>query len=162
MAAILIRPAHPGDAPRLDQAMRDLSDALGDDHQATPEAIARGAFGENPSFHALVAEADGRFCGAALYSPLFSTVRGGAGVYVSDLWVEPEARSFGLGERLLGAVAEAAAARWQAGFMRLGVHPQNDGARRFYARLGFAGSDELYLTLGEAAFSALRKAPPAA
>jgi ribosomal protein S18 acetylase RimI-like enzyme len=160
VAAIRIRPAHVGDAARLDRAMRDLSDALGDDHRATPEAIARGAFGAEPSFHALIAEADGRFCGAALYSPLFSTIRGGAGVYVSDLWVEPEARSGGLGQRLLAAVAEAAAARWQAGFLRLGVHPHNEGARRFYARLGFTGSDELYLTLGEDDFSALRRSSP--
>jgi ribosomal protein S18 acetylase RimI-like enzyme len=68
---------------------------------------------------------------------VFSTVRGGAGLYVSDLWVAPEARSAGLGHRLLKAAEARAAEAWGAGFLRLTVYDDNPRARAFYDRLGF-------------------------
>lgn len=86
--------------------------------------------------------------GAALFSPVFSTNLGCAGVYVSDLWVSADARGQSLGKRLLANVADQATQLWQAGFIRLIAYTDNQRALAFYAQLGFKKStDETGLTL---------------
>jgi len=154
--AILVRRAEKGDASLLNSALRALSRHHGDTHRASDEDIARAGFGDR-SFVGILAEADGRLAGAAIFSPLFSTVRGCAGAYVSDLWVAEDCRSAGLGRRLLAAAAKTAEAEWGAGFLRLSVRDGNATARAFYDRLGFSPDDkDTYLTLEGSAFAALK------
>jgi GNAT superfamily N-acetyltransferase len=85
----------------------------------------------------VVAEEHGRLFGACLGLMTFSTWRGARGLYVVDLFVEPEARGRNLGLLLLKASARRAAARG-ATFIKLEVDQSNPDAGRFYARLGFA------------------------
>ncbi|HIC7211141.1 GNAT family N-acetyltransferase [Burkholderia stabilis] len=61
-------------------------------------------------------------------------------LYVTLILVSPMHRRTGLGEHLLARTFELAGAR---GFTRcrLEVHPDNPGARDFYARLGFLQID---------------------
>lgn len=156
MEAITIRRAETADVDALDTALRHLSDAIGDPHGATPDQLRDAGFGPHPAFRAQLAEAAGAIVGVALYSPVFSTVRAGAGVYVSDLWVADLARGAGLGQRLLAAVARDAAAIWGAEFLKLVVYDDNDRARAFYDRLGFTASrGETTLALDTAGFAAL-------
>ena len=75
--------------------------------------------------------------GAVLFSPVFSTIRGAPGLYVSDLWVSDEARGKGLGRGLLAAAADRAGGLWHADWMSLAVYHSSDASRRFYDRLGF-------------------------
>jgi ribosomal protein S18 acetylase RimI-like enzyme len=83
-------------------------------------------------------------------------LRGGAGVYVSDLWVAPEARGSGLGRRLLGAVREDADRVWGVCFLKLAAYVDNPASLAFYARLGFLHHEhERYLTLDAAGLAAL-------
>ncbi|MCI5078058.1 GNAT family N-acetyltransferase [Oricola sp.] len=148
MAGITIRRAGPDDAERLNAALAHLSKDIGDDHGGTAALLREAGFGDNPAFRALLAEAGEEIVGAALYSPVFSTVRAGAGVYVSDLWVSETTRGKGLGQRLLRAVAYDADAVWNARFLKLVVYDDNERARSFYDRLGFAASTgETTLTL---------------
>ena len=157
MTEITIRRAETEDAERLNEALSHLSGEIGDDHGGTAELLAKAGFGDDPAFRALLAEAGEQVVGAALYSPVFSTVRAGAGVYVSDLWVSGAARGQGLGKRLLQAVAADAKAVWNARFLKLVVYDDNDGARRFYDRLGFIASDgETTLTLNDKGLAALK------
>jgi ribosomal protein S18 acetylase RimI-like enzyme len=150
MAEITIRQAGADDVERLNEALWHLAVHLDDPHGATPDLLREAGFGANPSFRALLAETGGTVVGAALYSPVFSTIRSGAGVYVSDLWVAPETRGSGLGRRLLKAVAEDAATVWSVKFLRLVVYNDNAEARAFYDRLGFVASEgEIILTLDE-------------
>jgi ribosomal protein S18 acetylase RimI-like enzyme len=80
-----------------------------------------------------------------------------AGVYVSDLWVADTARGQGLGKRLLSAVAEDAGTVWNAGYLKLAVYDDNDGARAFYDRLGFAPmADETIMLLDRSGFETLK------
>lgn len=156
MEAITIRRAETADVNALDTALRRLSDAIGDPHGATSDQLRDAGFGLHPAFRAQLAEAAGAIVGVALYSPVFSTVRAGAGVYVSDLWVADPARGAGLGQRLLAAVARDAAAIWGAEFLKLVVYDDNDRARAFYDRLGFTASrGETTLALDATGFAAL-------
>ena len=108
--------------------------------------------------NALLALQDAHVLGAALFSPVFSTVRGGAGAYVSDLWVAPEARGQALGTALLAAVAGLSRSDWNASFIKLVSYSDNNEALRFYARLGFASlRGETGLTLSGAPLAALSR-----
>jgi len=57
----------------------------------------------------------------------------------------------GNGDRLMGLLAEEARKR-RARRMLLAVYPQNDRARRFYARHGFQQIGEMTFMVGEAPF----------
>ena len=152
-----IRDARPEDTERLDRGLAALSAELGDAHLLTRETLARLCFGAEPAAHALIAEDGTALLGVALYSPLVSTSRGGAGVFLADLWVSEDARGAGLGARLIGAVATRAAQRWGAIFLRLAVYHTNPRARAFYDRLGFAPAlDQTVMTLAGPAFDAVK------
>jgi ribosomal protein S18 acetylase RimI-like enzyme len=154
-----IRRAGPGDIATLDTGLRALSDALGHSHQAGRDALREAGFGPHPAFVGLLAEADDGLVGVALFSPLFSTVRGAAGIYVSDLWVAEAWRGRRLGAHLLAGARDEGAALWGARFLRLGVGHDNARARAFYERLGFtATTDETTFTLTGAALAALEGA----
>lgn len=154
---VSIRLAERADAVRLNAALIRLSADLGDTHQATDAALEAAGWGATPAFHAQLAEVAGAIVGVVMYSPVFSTVRGGAGVYVSDLWVAAEQRATGLGRRLLRAAASDAARCWGAGFLKLQVYDSSPGARRFYDRLGFtAASGHTDMILQAAGFEALK------
>ncbi len=84
----------------------------------------------------VVAEDHDRLLGACLGLMTFSTWRGARGLYIVDLFVEPEARGRNVGLLLLKGSARRAAARG-ASFIKLEVDQSNPGAERFYDRLGF-------------------------
>lgn len=158
MTQITLRRAHPADGARLNTALARLSESMGDIHRATDARITAALAGGG-ACHALLAESGGALVGVAMFSPLFSTTRGMAGVYVSDLWVDDARRGDGLGPLLLAAVRDEGATLWNAGFLRLGVYAGNRRARAFYDRLGFTHApDEHYLTLTGPALAALKGA----
>ena len=134
---IHLRLAERADAPRLNAALAQLSATLGDTHRATDAQLGEAGWGATPLFRAQLAEDAGKLLGTAMYSPVFSTALGGAGIYVSDLWVAEAARGRGLGPRLLRAAFADAAEVWGAGFLRLVAARDNTRARAFYARMGF-------------------------
>ncbi|MAC80534.1 MAG: GNAT family N-acetyltransferase [Rhodobacteraceae bacterium] len=152
-----LRVAKAGDAEALNDALRQLSETLGDDHRATADDLRRLGWGENPAFRAMLAWADGAVVGVSFYSPYVSTMRGMAGVYVSDLWTAEVVRGQGLGPRLLAETLRDAEAVWGARFLKLDVYHTNPDARRFYDRLGFRPADDLTkMILEEAESTALK------
>lgn len=154
---VSIRLAERGDAVRLNAALTLLSADLGDPHPATDAMLEAAGWGQSPAFRAQLAEVAGAIVGVTMYSPVFSTSRGGAGAYVSDLWVAADQRATGLGRRLLGAVAADAARCWDARFLKLQVYDSSPGARRFYDRLGFtAATGHTDMILQAAGFAALK------
>ncbi|WP_347309735.1 GNAT family N-acetyltransferase [Defluviimonas sp. SAOS-178_SWC] len=153
---IMIRLALPGDAARLNAALRALSDDLGDTHRATEADIAAAGFGPDPAFRAVLALRRDDVVGVAVFSPIYSTTRARAGAYVSDLWVADLARGARLGPRLLAAVRDEAAVRWAVEFIRLAVYTDNPRAVAFYERMGFAArTGEVGMILEGAALEAL-------
>ena len=126
------------DLARLDRALRALSAELNDDHRAQLGDLKVALEGPIPVAQAMLALQADETLGATLFSPLFSTVTGTAGVYVSDLWVAAAARGHGLGRRLLAETALRAARLWQAEWITLAVYAESARSRRFYEGLGFA------------------------
>lgn len=126
------------DLARLDLALCALSAELGDDHLAGLSDLRVALEGPTPAAQAVLALQADETLGATLFSPVFSTVAGTAGVYVSDLWVAGAARGRGLGRRLLAETALRAARLWRAEWITLAVYAKSTRSRQFYEGLGFA------------------------
>ena len=157
MSGVIIRLAEAADAPRLNNALRELSRDLNDVHRASNEDVASAGFGSAPCFSALLAEVDSDVVGVAVYSSFFSTTRGAPGVFVSDLWVAESMRGSGVARSLLSAVCDFAARQWGAAFLRLNVYHHNQAAIAAYEKLGFdADHHERVMTLGIDNFDILR------
>lgn len=157
MGNVTIRPVDEADLPMLDKALRALSGDLGDTHRAHVDALRRAGFGLCPAFHALLALSGDTAQGAVMFSPVFSTVRGMPGLYISDLWVSADARGTGLGRRLLAAASARAGTLWGAGYLRLDVYDSSPEAIGFYTKLGLAPMEgQRTLALSGAGFDQLK------
>jgi ribosomal protein S18 acetylase RimI-like enzyme len=137
MGGVAIGVAGPGDMADLHAALAHLAGELGGTCGTTVAALTAACTGPSAAGCGVIARENGAVAGAAILSPVFSSFRGCAGVFVNDLWVAPAARGTGLGRRLLVACAGEGARRWHAGYLRLDVHDDNTGGRAFYDRLGF-------------------------
>lgn len=139
MSVPSIRLARAADAGAIAWMLGQLAEELGDgaEFATTEETVRQHGFGPHASFQTILADTADSPLGMALFFRHFSTTRGQAGVYVQDLWIASKARGAGLGQQLLSAVARHAAAGWGAEYIALTVHASNDGADRFYERLGF-------------------------
>lgn len=160
--AIEIRAAGPDDLPLIDSALRALAAHLGDPYAVDLQALSDAAFGPTPAIRLQLAPgAEGACLGIVQASPVFSTMQGGLGLFVSDLWVAEAARGAGLGRRLLAAACRDAADHWgRTRFLRLLVHEGNKSGVRFYGRLGFRRMEGLdLLALDGAAVEQLEETP---
>lgn len=161
MSVVTLRHATLSDAPEIAKMLEHLADTLGDRDafSTTGEIIAKHGFGERPMFEVIIAQEGETAVGFALFFPHFSTTRGQPGVYVQDLWIDPNQRGGGIGERLLAAVASYSEKTWSAGYMKLAVHDDNPRAKQFYLRLGLDEStSEIPMITSAEAFNALRGA----
>jgi len=133
----MIRPADPADAPRIFALILALADYehLLDAVDATEEMITDALFGPNPRLFCDVAEQDGQVVGLAVWFYNFSTFRGRHGIYLEDLFVEPEHRGKGLGKALLHRLAQRCISE---GLARLewSVLDWNEPSIAFYKGLG--------------------------
>jgi GNAT superfamily N-acetyltransferase len=84
-----------------------------------------------------VAEAGDAWVGMAVGSRSGSA----ANAHLYAMWVEPGWRTRGIGSRLVNQVLGWARS-WGSRWVILGVTDTNDGAARFYERLGFADTGE--------------------
>ena len=105
---------------------------------------------DTQKLEALVAEVDGTIQGIALfYETPGSTFRARPFLYLEDLVVSEAARSRGVGEALMAALAEQALAR-NAWRLQWAVLDWNERAIQFYDRIGAKPDDWLHYGLGEA------------
>lgn len=136
--------------------LQSLAADLGDAFNASAAQVQNALFGPHPATRAQLAFEGEVLVGLAYYSPMFSTMLGTAGCFVSDLWSHKTARGQGLGVLLLAAVQADAAADWGGGFIKLAAYRDNAAALAFYRKLGFEVlGDEHALRLSGAALRAL-------
>ncbi|MGW5359745.1 N-acetyltransferase family protein [Actinopolymorpha pittospori] len=109
--------------------------------ELTADQLRDALFRPAPAVFGHVAEADGQVVGCALWFLNFSTWRGTHGIYLEDLYVQPEHRGAGLGKALLTALAEECVRR---GYSRLewSVLDWNAPSIGFYRSLGAVPMDE--------------------
>lgn len=133
----MIRFAEPADIPTLLALVRELADYehAADQVLATPDLLQEALFGPKPAAEALIAEQDGEAVGLALFFHNFSTWTGRRGLYLEDLYVQPQARGAGVGKALLKRLAEIAVARGCARF-EWAVLDWNQPAIDFYQAMG--------------------------
>lgn len=139
-----IRAAVPKDTAVLLELILDLArfEKLEQDVCATEELLERELFGPNPVAYAIIAEStNGTPAGFALYFFSFSTFLGRPGLYLEDLFVSPQHRGAGLGQKLLSALAQIAVAR-NCGRMEWAVLNWNQKAIDLYNRIGAKPLDE--------------------
>ena len=134
---ILIRPAIPADVPQILAFIRGLAtfEREPDAVLATEEQLLADGFGPNPYYFCLIAEQDGRPAGFAFYFFNYSTWLGRPGLYLEDLYVEPEFRALGIGKALLKRVA-AIAVEKGCPRMQWEVLDWNTPAIDFYKAMG--------------------------
>jgi ribosomal protein S18 acetylase RimI-like enzyme len=81
-------------------------------------------------------EIDARAVGYFIVTWGYDLEWGGRDSFLTDLYLEPEARGAGLGTQVMASVEEVARAAGAAA-LHLMVRPENEPAVRLYARAGF-------------------------
>lgn len=141
--AISIRPACADDLPLIAQLIRALAAYEKLAHEVRFDEAVLGAklFGPRPYAEVIIGEVDGAAQGFALFFHNFSTFEGKPGVYLEDLFVQPEARGSGLGKALLARLAAIAVER-DCARLEWSVLDWNEPAIGFYKKLGARLMDE--------------------
>ena len=138
-----IRAAVRKDAHTIVQMIRSLAlyekESL-ETVKITESDVLRDGCGETARFETLLAELDGTVVGFALFFFTYSTWTGKPGLYLEDLYVEKDARGYGLGRDLMKDLARIANNRGCSRF-ELSVLNWNP-TREFYHRLGFKDMNE--------------------
>jgi GNAT superfamily N-acetyltransferase len=141
--SVNVRVASPADIPLIWQFVRDLAEyeRLLHEVEITEDDIRRDLFGENPRAFCDIAEHEGRPVGFALWFYNYSTFRGRAGIYLEDLFVEPEARGVGAGKALLRRLAQRCVEA-DLGRLEWAVLNWNAPSIEFYDSLGASAKDD--------------------
>ena len=132
-----IREAGPADVAEIVRLVRALAAYEKLEHEvvATEDKMRQALFGSGRVAEAVLGWSGGRAVGLALYFHNFSTFRANAGLYLEDLFVEPEHRGKGYGKALLLHLAGIAAQRG-CERMEWSVLDWNQPAIDFYQSLG--------------------------
>ncbi|MGP8173762.1 MAG: N-acetyltransferase family protein [Terracidiphilus sp.] len=141
--ATTIRIATPADVPQILSFIRALAayERAPGAVTATEADLMRDGFGPNPFYSCLMAEHDGQPAGFALYFFNYSTWMGRPGLYLEDIYVQPEFRGLGIGKTLLQRVA-AIAVEKNCPRLQWEVLDWNTPAIEFYRIMGAEFLDE--------------------
>lgn len=139
----IIRPARPGEAGLVLGFIEKLAryESLEHEVEATEAMLDAALFGPVPRAFCDIAEWDGVPVGFALWFYNFSTFRGRHGLYLEDLWVDPDRRGLGIGKALLVNLAKRCVAEGLGRF-EWWVLDWNAPSIAFYRALGAVPMDE--------------------
>ena len=142
MSTFNIRKATPEDTPIIFNLIYKLAvyEKLENDVITTVEELRSNIFEKNYA-EVLIAEENEKPIGFALYFHNFSTFVGKPGIYLEDLFVEPEMRGKGYGKALLVELAKIAKER-NCGRLEWAVLDWNTPSIEFYKSLGAKPMDE--------------------
>lgn len=108
---------------------------------ADETTLKQNLFGDTPHAKVIIGEYQGKPVSFALYFHNFSTFLGRPGIYLEDLYVQPDMRGKGLGKILLGYLASLAK-ELNCGRLDWWVLDWNKPAIDFYQSLGAQPMDE--------------------
>jgi len=135
--AVTIRPATEADVPTILGFIRALARYEHLEHEviATEAALQQTLFGPHRYAEVVFACINNIPAGFALFFHNYSTFLSKPGIYLEDLFVNPESRGKGLGKRLLTWLAQTAVAR-NCGRLEWAVLDWNEPSIAFYRSLG--------------------------
>lgn len=138
-----IRTATADDVPLIARLIRALAEyeKLAHEVRFDEAVLTAKLFGPRPFAEVVIGEVDGVAQGFALFFHNFSTFEGKPGIYLEDLFVQPEARGSGLGKALLSHLAALAVER-DCARLEWSVLDWNEPAIGFYKSLGARFMDE--------------------
>ena len=138
-----IEPATQHDVPLILNLVKKLAayERLSHEVVATEEDFTAALFGTTRVAEALLAFSGSQPVGFALYFSTFSTFVGRPGIYLEDIFVEPEHRGQGIGAALLTRIAKIACDR-NCGRLEWSVLTWNEPSIGFYERLGAQRMEE--------------------
>ena len=149
----MIRTGTEEDAPVIFSLIKELAEYehLAHEVAASVDDIRKTLFGERPFAETLIGENDGLPISFALFFYNFSTFLGKPGIYLEDLYVQPEHRGKGFGSKMLTHIAALAKER-NCGRFEWSVLNWNTPAIRTYENLDASPMKEwiLYRLSGEA------------
>lgn len=153
MPELSVRPVVESDTASIMQFIVDLAVYEKEPNAvvATESHLKNSLFCDTPQVHGLIAEAEGTPIGFAVYFFNYSTWLGQHGIYLEDLYVNPDARGSGAGKALLKELAQIAVAK-ECGRVEWSVLDWNEPAIQFYKAMGAIPQDEwtVYRLSGEA------------
>jgi GNAT superfamily N-acetyltransferase len=134
---IRIIPATESDVPLILSFVRKLAEyeKLSNRVVANEATLRDSLFGARPAAEVMLAYLGTRPAGFAVFFENFSTFAGRRGVYLEDLFVEPEFRSKGIGKALFVHLAQLTRQRG-GGRLDWAVLDWNQPAIGFYRKLG--------------------------
>jgi GNAT superfamily N-acetyltransferase len=138
-----LRDAREGDAAEIARLVYELAvyEKLADKAVGTAEDFRVQLFGPRPRAYAMMAEVESRAVGLAIWFYNFSTFQARPGLYVEDVFVEPEYRGLGIGRAFFRAMAQRALAEG-CKRMEWSVLDWNTPAVAFYRAMGAVAMDE--------------------
>jgi len=149
----VIRPATPDDTAAIVALIRALADYERLAHAVDLDdgRLREHLFGPRPFAEVLMAEDAGQVVGFALFFHSYSTFLGRPGLYLEDIFVQPDHRRRGHGKALLVAIAKLAVERG-CGRVEWSVLNWNEPSIAFYRSLGAVPLDNwtTYRLSGEA------------
>ena len=157
-----VRTATESDVPALLAFIRELAEyeKLSHEVSATEGQLRATLFGPRPHAEALIACADDKPVGFALYFHNYSTFLARPGLYLEDLFVRPAFRGQGIGKLLLTTIARLAVERG-CGRYEWSVLDWNTPSIRFYEGLGAEmKSDWRIMRVTGAALESMAKLAP--
>ena len=138
-----IRLASPGDEEDIHRLIYELAvyEKAPEEMVATVAQIRDSLFTNQNVAHCHIAEIDGKIVGIALWFLNYSTWLGKPGIYLEDLFVQPQHRGLGIGRGFMKVLAELCVER---GYERLQwwVLDWNTTAIDFYKSIGAEAMDE--------------------
>ncbi|MCG8412621.1 MAG: GNAT family N-acetyltransferase [Pseudomonadales bacterium] len=138
-----LRQATKDDCPLILGFIQELAEyeKLAHEVVATVETLEDSLFGERTYAEVIIAEYQSKAVGYALFFNNFSTFTGRPGIYLEDLYVQPEMRGKGFGKCLLAYLAKIAVDR---NYTRVewSVLNWNEPSIQFYHSIGAVPMDE--------------------
>jgi len=135
---ITIRKAIESDSDGIWKLMKELAifEKYIDTFAITPEIVRESGFKKNPpDFYCLVAENNQKIAGILVYNYLPFTAQNKPAIFIKELYVDKNYRGHKIGEKLMFALKEEAVKN-NCGQIKWTVAPWNEGAIRFYNKLG--------------------------
>jgi len=138
-----IRLAQPADIADIHRLIYELAvyEKAPEQMVATVDQINGSLFKDNPVAFCHVAVVDEKIVGIALWFLNYSTWLGKPGIYLEDLFVQPEYRGHGIGKGFMKTLAQLCIERGYERF-QWWVLDWNEPSIEFYKSLGAVSMDE--------------------